>query len=49
MVDRTHTDNRVSAPESKFYLPAWGIPSSAAGRLKRLWATLFNHGVDAST
>jgi hypothetical protein len=49
MAQRNHTDDRVSATESKFYLPAGATSSSVAGRVASLWAALFNHGVDPST
>jgi hypothetical protein len=48
MAQRHHADDRVSATESKFYLPAGGTPSPEAGRLERIWATLFKHQVGTS-
>jgi hypothetical protein len=49
MSQSVRPDDRSSVPESKFYTPA-GIPeSSVASRVSRLWASLFNHGVDTST
>jgi hypothetical protein len=40
---RQHADDRGSATESKFYLPAGVSPSFDTGRFERLWTTLFNH------
>jgi hypothetical protein len=48
MAQRHHADDRVDATESKFYLPAGGTPSPEAGRLERIWATLFKHQVGTS-
>lgn len=45
MAHQTQTDDRDSATESKFYLPAGVIPNSGSSRLVRLWKTLFNHQV----
>jgi len=45
MSQRTHADDRDSATDSKFYLPAGVTPSSEAGWFTRLWAMLFNHRV----
>jgi hypothetical protein len=45
MTQRSHTDDRVGATESKFYIPA-ATPSSVASRVERLWATLFSHGIE---
>ena len=49
MSQGTRTDDRIGATESKFYLPAGVTPSSTTSRFERLWATLFNHGIDTST
>ena len=49
MAQRNHTDERASATEPKFYLPAGTVTSSVASRVAGLWATLFNHGVVTST
>jgi hypothetical protein len=38
-----HADDRGSATESKFYLPAGISPSFDASRFQRLWAALFKH------
>jgi hypothetical protein len=46
MAQRTHADDRGRAPESKFYLTAGFTPPFDAGRVERLWATLFSHCVD---
>ena len=43
MVQRSHADDRSSATETKFYLPAGLAPSSVASRVESIWATLFNH------
>jgi hypothetical protein len=45
MAQRTHVDDRSSAVESKFYLPA-GVDPSESDRFERLWAMLFDHDVD---
>jgi len=45
MSQRNHADDRDSATESKFYLPAGVTPSSEASWFDRLWATVFNHRV----
>ncbi|MFD1597773.1 hypothetical protein [Halobellus rarus] len=45
MPQRIHIDDRDSATEPEFYLPAGASPSFIANRLERIWATLFNHGV----
>jgi hypothetical protein len=49
MPQRDRTDDRVSATEPKFYLPAGATSSSVASRVAALWATLFSHGIDPST
>jgi hypothetical protein len=46
MSQRTHADDRVSATEPRFYLPAGVTPSVEASKFKRLWATLFDHSVE---
>jgi hypothetical protein len=48
MSQRIRADDRIEAAESKFYLPAGGVLSSAAGRLERLWTRVFNHGIETS-
>jgi len=40
---RSTADDRDSATESKFYLPAGVSPSFDASRFERIWATLFEH------
>jgi len=45
MSQRNHADDRDSATESKFYLPAGVTLSSETSWFGRLWATLFNHRV----
>jgi hypothetical protein len=45
MAHQTHTTDRGSDTESKFYLPAGVTPESEASRVTRLWRTLFNHRV----
>jgi len=48
MAQRHQADDRVSATESKFYLPA-GAPSSFFGsRVESIWAALFEHRVGTS-
>ena len=48
MTQRTRPDDRVRATESKFYLPAGGTTSFVAGRLERVWTTLFDHGIETT-
>lgn len=48
MAQKTRADDRARATESKFYLPAGATQSFVASRLERLWAALFNHGVETS-
>jgi hypothetical protein len=48
MPQRNRADDRDEATESKFYLPAGDASSSVADRVERLWAALFNHGVEPS-
>lgn len=45
MTEPTRADKQASAIEAKFYAPAGSDPSFVTGRLERLWAKLFNHGV----
>jgi hypothetical protein len=49
MPQTIRADERASATESKFYLPAGSARPSVADRVERLWARLFNHGIDTST
>jgi hypothetical protein len=49
MTQKNRADDRATAPESKFYLPAWAPPSFVVSRLEGIWATLFKHGVETST
>jgi len=46
MSQRTHTDGRDSATESKFYLPAGTTQQFVTDRVEAIWATLFNHGIE---
>jgi len=46
MPQHDHTDSRVRAPESDFYLPAGVAPPFDASQFERIWATLFNHQVE---
>ena len=46
MAENLRTDDRADAAEPKFYLPAGTSPSSGAGLFERLWAALFDHGVE---
>ncbi|WP_162562439.1 hypothetical protein [Salinigranum rubrum] len=48
MPQRIRADDRVRATESKFYLPAGATTSLVAGRLERVWKTLFNHGIETT-
>jgi len=45
MVQRNQADDRASATEPKFYLPAGVSPSFEASRFECIWAALFNHRV----
>ena len=45
MPPRTHTELRDGATKPKFYLPVGVNSSFEPGRLKRVWATLFNHRI----
>ena len=49
MPQTIRADERASATESKFYLPAGSARPSVADQVERLWARLFNHGIDTST
>ena len=49
MAQRNRVQDRARGTESEFYLPAGSNPSFVANRLERVWATLFNHGIGAST
>jgi len=42
MAHRIHVDDRNGLTEDKFYLPG-GVAPSDAGRLERIWVTLFGH------
>jgi len=46
MAQQNHADERGSATESKFYLPAGVVPSVEASQFERIWATLFDHSVE---
>ncbi|WP_158599327.1 hypothetical protein [Halobellus sp. Atlit-38R] len=46
MTQRTPTDERGSETEPNFYLPAGSPSTSVAGRIERIWAKLFSHGVE---
>jgi hypothetical protein len=46
MAQRHHVESRASAVESKFYLPAGSNQSTVAGRLERVWATIFDNGIE---
>jgi hypothetical protein len=48
MAQRTRADDRVKAPESKFYLPAGAFPSFVASRVADIWSMLFSHGIETS-
>jgi hypothetical protein len=45
MSHRNPAETRDDATESKFYLPVGVSPASEPSRLKRIWATLFNHRI----
>ncbi|WP_372910561.1 hypothetical protein [Salinigranum sp.] len=45
MQARNHTESRDRTTESKFYLPVGVNTSYEPGRLKRVWAALFDHRV----
>jgi hypothetical protein len=45
MPHRKHTETRDGPTEPKFYLPVGVSPESEPSRLKRLWATLFDHRI----
>jgi len=49
MTQRNRVHDGARATEPKFYLPAGSAPSLVAGRLERVWTTLFDHGVEEST
>jgi len=49
MAQRTRPDDRARAAESKFYLPAGPSQSEVASWVERVWAALFNHGIEPST
>jgi hypothetical protein len=48
MTQESRVDDRAGATESKFYLPAGSPSSFVAGRLERVWAMLFPHGIETS-
>jgi hypothetical protein len=48
MALQNHADDRGSATESRFYLPATVTGTTNAGRLGRLWSSLFDHRVGTS-
>jgi hypothetical protein len=45
MSQRVRADERGSATESKFYVPAGVASTSVVDRIERVWASLFDHGV----
>ena len=45
MPQSDHADERGSATEAKFYLPAGVTPSADGSRVEDIWAALFSHGV----
>jgi hypothetical protein len=49
MTRRTRVDHGANVAESKFYLPAGSTRSFVAEQLERVWAALFNHGVEVKT
>ncbi|HKJ58730.1 MAG TPA: hypothetical protein VKA37_05845 [Halobacteriales archaeon] len=48
MAPQHHADDRRSATESKFYLPAAVTSTIVSGRFERLWSSLFDHRVGPS-
>lgn len=46
MAQKTHDDGRNRATDPKFYLTAGLTPPFNESRIERLWAALFNHGVE---
>jgi hypothetical protein len=45
MSQRVRADDRGSASEHKFYVPAGTPSTSVVNWFERVWASLFDHGV----